>query len=338
MVQCHPVVEITVPDGSSLLVVVDRRVDVGRACRGVLVDDDRLSRRHLALWAEPAGLAVADLGSRNGTTIDGQILQGSGWLRLGQTVRAGDTSIRLAEVAAVDLDSIPQMIGRGARGDRQTVVDAVAGSAEAVVHADAPSARRPSMIETIAGRVEERGFMEELVPLPGGTVTFLFADMEGSTERAARLGDTAWFNVLTKYGSAFEQTVSAQGGTVVDSHGDGYMVRFSSAAAAAACAVELQGVLSMIDPVDPIRVRIGLHTGEAIEADGRMIGLHVHIAARVGDLAAGGQVLVSAVTRAIVEPSGLVRFGAPREVELKGVPGTQALSELDWASSTPAPE
>ncbi len=336
--QSHPVVEITGPDGSTLLVVVDRRVDVGRACRGVLVDDDRLSRRHLALWPEPSGLAVGDLGSRNGTMIDGEPLQGSGWLRLGQTARAGDTSIRLSEVVATHPDRIPQASGHGAHSNRQTIADPVAGSADVVVRADAPSAHRPSMIETIAGRVEERVSMEDLAPLPGGTVTFLFADMEGSTERAARLGDTGWFNVLTRYGSVFERTVSAQGGKVVDSHGDGYMVRFSSATAAAACAVELQRVLPTVDAADPIRVRIGLHTGEAIEADGRMIGLHVHIAARVGDAAAGGQVLVSAVTRAIVETSGLVRFGAPREAEFKGVPGIQAVSELIWASTTTASE
>lgn len=79
-----------------------------------------------------------------------------------------------------------------------------------------------------------------------------------------------------------------------------------------------------------MKVRIGLHTGEAVEADGGLVGLHVHVAARVADLASGGQILVSSTTRAIVMPAGDLLIGPERQVELRGIRGAWGVSVLEW--------
>ena len=80
-----------------------------------------------------------------------------------------------------------------------------------------------------------------------------------------------------------------------------------------------------------MRVRVGLHTGEVLVDDlGDLIGQHVVVAARIANLASGGQILVSSLVQQIAEPRGDLTFVAPREVELKGIKGTHLVYEVDW--------
>jgi class 3 adenylate cyclase len=120
------------------------------------------------------------------------------------------------------------------------------------------------------------------------------------------------------------------GGAVVQTEGDGSMLAFPSARRAVVRAHTIQREISTAfsDPSPPIRVRIGLHTGDALnEADG-FFGKTIHYAARVAGQALGGEVLVSSVVHDLVSGSGIA-FEESREVELKGLEGQHRLYSLD---------
>ena len=115
--------------------------------------------------------------------------------------------------------------------------------------------------------------------------------------------------------------------------GDGFMVAFSSARRALGCAIAMQQTLSEHNadcPDEPIKVRIGLHTGEAIKEGEDFFGKSVILAARIASQAQGEQILVSSLLKALVESSGAFEFAEAREVELKGLAGLHQLHQVLW--------
>jgi class 3 adenylate cyclase len=81
-----------------------------------------------------------------------------------------------------------------------------------------------------------------------------------------------------------------------------------------------------------LRIRVGMHTGEVIvDDDGDVFGHHVHLAARVAGSAVGGEIVVSALTRAILENRNDITFGEARDVEFKGIAGRQLIYPVRWA-------
>src|SRR3712207_2262398 len=145
--------------------------------------------------------------------------------------------------------------------------------------------------------------------LPGGTVTLLFTDIEGSTQLLRRLGD-AYAGVLAEHQRLLREAFAAHGGREVDTQGDAFFVSFARAADAVGAAVDAQRALAAHPWPEggAVRVRMGLHTGEPVAAGGRYVGLAVHRAARVGSAGHGGQVLLSAVTQAVLRdhlPAGI---------------------------------
>ena len=97
------------------------------------------------------------------------------------------------------------------------------------------------------------------------------------------------------------------------------------------CAIAIQQNFAIHEeahPGEPIRVRIGLHTGEAIKEGEDFFGKTVILAARIACEASGGQILVSSLLKALVESSGEFEFGDGREVELKGLTGTHQVFEV----------
>ncbi len=159
-----------------------------------------------------------------------------------------------------------------------------------------------------------------------GTVTIVFTDIVDSTVLTSRLGDHAWREVLRRHDTVIRDVTEHHGGTVVETQGDGSMLAFSSARRAVACAQALQRDMSVAftDGSPPIRIRIGVHTGDAIQEADRFFGTTVHYAARVTSQALGGEVLVSNLVRELVANSG-VQFTESREVELKGLGGAHRL-------------
>src|SRR5207249_4627511 len=138
------------------------------------------------------------------------------------------------------------------------------------------------------------------------------------------LGDRGWMKVLKAHDSVVNKRVDDHGGEVVKTQGDGFMVTFQDPDGALRCAIDMQqdfaegrGRLKKT----PIRVRIGVHSGEAIARDGDVFGRNVALAARVAALAEGGEILASDAVRELTEGDADIRFGTPREVEMKGLPG-----------------
>jgi class 3 adenylate cyclase/ketosteroid isomerase-like protein len=183
----------------------------------------------------------------------------------------------------------------------------------------------------------ERTIQQERPDLSGlavdGTVTLVFTDIVDSTVLTSRLGDHAWRDVLRRHDTLIREVTEIHGGTVVETQGDGSMLAFSSARRAVACAQTIQREISttFADGSPPIRIRIGIHTGDAIQEADRFFGTTVHYAARVAGQALGGEVLVSNLVRELVGNSG-IEFTESREVELKGLGGAHRLFAVDLAA------
>jgi predicted ATPase len=143
--------------------------------------------------------------------------------------------------------------------------------------------------------------------LPAGTVTFLFTDIEGSTRLLRELGD-AYAETLAEHRRKLRAAFERHGGVEVDTQGDAFFVAFARTKDAVASAAEGQRALAD----GPIRVRMGLHTGEPVVTDEGYVGIDVHRAARIAAAGHGGQVLVSEATRALVEPDALRDLGEHR--------------------------
>jgi class 3 adenylate cyclase len=166
-----------------------------------------------------------------------------------------------------------------------------------------------------------------MTELPAGTVTFLFTDIEGSTRLLHELGD-GYADVLRDHRRLLREAFEQYGGREVDTQGDSFFVAFGDAGDAAAAAAAAQRALAAHrwPGSSELRVRMGLHTGEPLLADGHYVGIDVHRGARIAAAAYGGQVLVSSRTSALVPPHATLReLGA---YPLKDLPESERLFQL----------
>ena len=152
-----------------------------------------------------------------------------------------------------------------------------------------------------------------------GPVTFLFTDIEGSTALLRRLGAREYGRVLGRHDRIVRDAVESHGGSVVDTQGDALFAAFPDAAGAVRAAVEAQSGLGQAGD-EPLRVRMGAHTGRPEVAGGRYLGLDVHLAARICAAAHGGQLVVS---RDITES-----LGAGEELAVRAL-GEHRLKDFD---------
>ena len=169
--------------------------------------------------------------------------------------------------------------------------------------------------------------------LPGGTLTILVTDVVGSTALAQALGDREWWRILQAHTALVRADVERHGGFEVKAQGDGFLVVFPSARRAILAAVAIQQALDRYrreNPSHPIRVRIGLHTGDVVEADGDVFGQNVILAVRIADAAAPGDVLVSGLTHDLTVAAGDLRFGPGEEVALKGFSEPWRVHRVAW--------
>jgi class 3 adenylate cyclase len=172
----------------------------------------------------------------------------------------------------------------------------------------------------------------------------MFSDIEDSTVLTERLGDRAWQELLRNHNALIREQLRAHDGYEVKTMGDGFMVAFQSAKKGLDCAIAIQRAFAAEDSQpradsqpgaamlhETIRVRIGLHAGEAIKDGDDFYGKNVILASRVAGKAVGGEILVSSLLRQLVE-SGVdaALFSEPREVELKGLAGAHALYAVGW--------
>src|SRR5262249_19164613 len=133
------------------------------------------------------------------------------------------------------------------------------------------------------------------VSIPHGTVTLLFTDIEGSTRLLQELGDE-YADVLADHRRTLREEFARHGGVEMGAEGDAFFVAFARASDALAAAAA--GREALAD--GPIRVRMGLHTGEPTLTEEGYVGIDVHRAARIAAAGHGGQILVSQSTRDLV--------------------------------------
>ncbi len=300
-------VEVKEPGRTPLMLVLDGPLVVGRECDGLLLSDSQISRRHLELRPVRGGLDVTDLGSTNGTFVGDEAVTGTRRIGADEQVRLGNVTIRMTSPVGDPAGAGATTLSTdGVRTSIHTIAE--------LVTAD----RR------VVGDGEHRH----------GTITIVFSDIEDSTARMDAVGDERWFELLGRHNDLVRQAVNRHGGTEVKNQGDGFMLTFPSARRAIQAMARVQWSLSADatrDPAGAIRVRVGMHTGEVIvDDDGDLFGQHVNVAARIGAQAAGGEILVSALTRAILETRREVEFGPPRVEDLKGLSGTHTLHPVIW--------
>jgi predicted ATPase/class 3 adenylate cyclase len=148
--------------------------------------------------------------------------------------------------------------------------------------------------------------------LPSGTVTFVFTDVESSTQLLHELGPQRYAEALASHRRAIRDAFLRHDGVEVDTQGDAFFAAFPTAAGGLGAARDLTEALED----GPIRVRVGVHTGTPLLAEEGYVGVDVHRAARIAAAGHGGQVLVSSATAALVEPDGLHDLGEHRFKDL----------------------
>jgi pimeloyl-ACP methyl ester carboxylesterase len=150
--------------------------------------------------------------------------------------------------------------------------------------------------------------------------TVLFADIVGSTDLAAKMGDRRWQDIIQQYYGAVRAELPRFRGTEINTAGDGVFASFDGPARAIRCGLAISEAVRQFD----IEVRVGVHTGECELIAAKITGIAVHIGARVAALAQPGEVLVSTTVRDLVAGSGL-QFEERGIHTLRGVPGTWPL-------------
>ena len=169
---------------------------------------------------------------------------------------------------------------------------------------------------------------------PSGTVTFVFTDVEGSTTLLDELGADAYREVLAGHRRTVREAFAAYAGYEVDDAGDGLFYAFASASEAVSAVAQAMESLAG----GPVRIRVGVHTGEPLLDSPKYIGADVHKAARIMSAAHGGQVLLSGATHELVaedlldlgkhrlkdfaEPVSLFQLGAGRFPPLRTISNT----------------
>jgi class 3 adenylate cyclase len=333
----YPVILVKQDGRRPLHLQVHEALEIGRECDGLLIADGQASRRHALLSPKGDTVVVEDLGSTNGTFLDGTLITSAVMMLPGSVIRIGDTTLQLQVYAA------PVQAAPAGGGQTRSTVVAGAGSVGGPVRggASGPAGIRETSIDAVARAVEKAPPPLQAVEHDSGTITIVFSDIESSTQRATSMGDVAWMKVLAAHNGIIQRHVDKWQGTVVKNQGDGFMLTFGGARRALRAMIEVQqdlGQFAQDNPDQGVRVRVGIHTGEVISEDGDIFGKHVMLAARVGGLADGGEILVSSLVREIAAARGDLTFGEPRSVTLKGIEGAHVVYPLLWDEFTEEPD
>jgi class 3 adenylate cyclase/tetratricopeptide (TPR) repeat protein/DNA-binding XRE family transcriptional regulator len=257
-----------------------------------------------------------------------------------------DTALLLA--AALGLDGPARELFVAAARGRAPAAEVLAAAAGAAGPGGSAAVSRALPRDTAAftGRQGELGQL-----IGAGIVTFLFTDIEGSTGLLRRVGEGVYARLLADHHALIRSVLAAHGGRELNTLGDGFFAAFWSPQACVAAVVAMQQVLEghAWPGGERVRVRMGVHTGEASDTAVGPVGLDVHRAARVAAVAHGGQVLVSETAAALVRdalPPGvalvdlgvhqLKDLGRPERIFQLSVPGLQAEFPPLRTLSTPA--
>ncbi len=151
-------------------------------------------------------------------------------------------------------------------------------------------------------------------------LTLVFTDIVQSTTRVVERGDDVWRELLAAHDQDVRQHLSRFGGQEIKHLGDGFLAAFDGPARAIRCALGISDAAERRG----LPLRVGVHTGECEIVDGDVLGIAVHVGARLADLAEPGEILASSTVRDLVAGSG-IRFGDGRDVELAGIAGNRTV-------------
>ena len=216
--------------------------------------------------------------------------------------------------ATYDVARAREQLGRAARldGDEETATWEL--QAAAVRFERIGAVRDAERVADLLRRGEERTV----------TKTFVFTDIEKSTELLETIGDRNWANTLRRHDDTLRAIFTDYDGQVVDHTGDGFFVAFEEVEKALQAAVVVQRA---VDQEFVFDVRIGMHTDGALQRGDSFRGRGVHTAARVGAAATGREILVTAAS---VGPNGSYPHGEPRALELKGLREPVEVVSIAW--------
>jgi class 3 adenylate cyclase len=175
--------------------------------------------------------------------------------------------------------------------------------------------RRNHRYEPLTGNIAIRRRTARGAELEQALATILFVDIVRSTEKAARLGDSRWTQVMNHYYAAVRRELKASRGKEVVTTGDGLLATFGAPAAGIRCATAIREAVRTLG----LEIRVGLHAGEYKVSGAEVFGLAFHIGARVAAKARAGEVLVSSAVKDLMSQSG-IRFKDRGIHQLKGVP------------------
>jgi class 3 adenylate cyclase len=286
----------------------------------------------------PEGIAVemsgvAIMGGKDCRVKDVTPLPGTPVVRVHAFAFWGGVTVRTKRERHRGVDRARDRAQRRQLQGERSIALAERHATRALEHA----ARYAPMVEEVLG-----AFNQGMKPKPpsalDGTVTILFSDIEDFTGITERLGDLRAQDVLHSHNDIVRRAVAASGGHEVKSQGDSFMLAFASARRALNCAVDMQRSFdrwSDSQPNVPLKVRMGLHTGETIREADDLFGRTVILASRIAAEAGGGQILVSSLLKELTESSGEFCFSPGREVTLKGLSRTQVVHEVDWSGALP---
>ncbi len=165
-----------------------------------------------------------------------------------------------------------------------------------------------------------------------GIASVMFTDIVDSTALADATGDTRWRRIVTDHVGTIIRAVEEAGGKLVKSLGDGTLSTFGSASAALTAARTIMRTADARTSEPHLRLRIGIHTGDVVEAKGDYLGTVVNKAARVAAAAAPDEIRVTDATRAMIGGQADFAFTDTKSVPLKGLEGEHILYSLDWTS------
>jgi len=185
--------------------------------------------------------------------------------------------------------------------------------------------RRNHRYEPLAGNIAiRRRPADRGDELEQALATILFVDIVRSTEKAARLGDSRWTQVMNHYYAAVRRELKTLRGKEVVTTGDGLLATFDAPAAGVHCATAIREAVRTLG----LEIRVGLHVGEYKVSGADVVGLAFHIGARVAAKARAGEVLVSSTVKDLMSPSE-IRFKDRGVHQLKGVPKRWRLYRVD---------
>jgi class 3 adenylate cyclase len=164
-------------------------------------------------------------------------------------------------------------------------------------------------------------------------VTVMFTDLQGHVELFDRVGSEAVFEHLDAYVSAMKREIAQHAGRTVKTEGDGLIASFAGIRSAVDCAVAIQRAsvtLGRRAGVHATPVRIGIDSGEVMKQGDDLIGLAMVKGSRVMGIAAGGQIFLSDVSRALLGPATGIRIKSAGWHALKGIARKERIFEVDW--------